>query len=392
MNAFELNKIMSAVLGALVFAMGLSVLSEIIFDEHSLFTPGYEVAIAEATGGAEAPEEVPLAVLLNEAEESKGQGLARVCGACHTFTEGGANGIGPNLHGVVGRPIASHEGFSYSGAMSTYSEGGARHWSYEELDEFLQSPQSDIPGTAMGYAGIKNDEDRADVIAYLKSVSPEAPAYPEVPAPTEEMAPDPAAAEAEAVQAEEVEANATAGDAGTAGSATPADATEAPATDAQSVTEKADTTGAAGQDTPNEADPAVQAVEQAAEEAVTEKQGEAAPAEATEAPATEAPAAEAPATEAPAAEAPATEAPAAEAPATEAPATEAPATEGNAAAGEAPATAQEAAEEAKDAAESQGAAQDEAVGAIQENGDANVTVEEAPAPNVEIVNPTNSSQ
>ncbi|MBJ3776864.1 c-type cytochrome [Acuticoccus mangrovi] len=201
MDAFELNKILGAVLGALVFVMGLSVLSEIIFAPHGLDTPGYLINIDDSSAAAEAPKEVPFAVLLQQGDAGAGKAGARVCGACHNFEEGGPNGIGPHLWGVVGRPIASAEGFNYSSALKEY--GADKTWSYDELNGFIHAPQQDVPGTIMGFAGIKNDQDRANVVLFLKSISPDAPPLPEPPA-AEEPAADEAAAE---------EATAAAGDA-----------------------------------------------------------------------------------------------------------------------------------------------------------------------------------
>jgi len=109
MNAYELNKIIGAVLAALGFAMGLSVLSGIIFDDEELTEPAYVVAVAEEEGQteAQAQEEEPFSVLLASADPSAGESASRVCAACHSFEEGGGNGIGPALHNVVGREIAA---------------------------------------------------------------------------------------------------------------------------------------------------------------------------------------------------------------------------------------------------------------------------------------------
>ena len=179
MNAYELNKIIGAVLAALVFVMGLTVISEIIFEEEELEEPAYAIAVAESsTGGgeAEAPAETPISVLLASADAGAGESASRVCSACHSFDEGMENKIGPALHGVVGRELAAVEGFAYSNALADHE---AEAWSYEALSGFLEDPQGWAPGTIMGYAGIKDGQERANVIAYLASVTPDAPAFPE---------------------------------------------------------------------------------------------------------------------------------------------------------------------------------------------------------------------
>ncbi len=85
--------------------------------------------------------------------------------------KGGANKVGPNLWDIVERPIATHEGFSYSGAMKEFSKGGQEKWTYDHLNHFLTSPKGYIKGTAMGFAGDKKDPERADLIAYLQTLS-----------------------------------------------------------------------------------------------------------------------------------------------------------------------------------------------------------------------------
>jgi cytochrome c len=188
MNAFELNKIIGAILGALVFAMGLSVLSDIIFTEEAPETPAYQIAVADATGGGEEAAAPPsFAVLLASADPAAGQRSAAVCGACHSFEQGGPNKVGPGLYGIVGHPIASHEGFTYSAALTAKREE-VGDWTYDALDGFLENPQGWAPGTLMGYAGIKDAQQRANVIAYLRSISPDAPPLPEPEAAPAEVA------------------------------------------------------------------------------------------------------------------------------------------------------------------------------------------------------------
>lgn len=111
-----------------------------------------------ASGSApETPAVAPTAAM--------GEQVFKRCVACHTIDKGGANGIGPNLHGVVGRQVASHDGFSYSGAMK--AKGGV--WDEAALDAYLKSPMKNVPGTRMAFAGVADDADRKALILYLES-------------------------------------------------------------------------------------------------------------------------------------------------------------------------------------------------------------------------------
>ncbi len=118
-----------------------------------------------ASESAEAEEEVSFEELYAAADIDKGAGVFRKCTACHKL-EAGANGTGPYLYGVVGRPVAAAEGFGYSSAMA--SHGG--DWTLAELDAFLEKPSSYLKGTSMSFAGLKKIEDRVNVIAYLDSL------------------------------------------------------------------------------------------------------------------------------------------------------------------------------------------------------------------------------
>ena len=132
--------------------------------------------------GAPAPVAAvtPIAARLISADADAGKGqMAKLgCVACHSLNEGGKNGIGPNLYGVVGQPIAAHaEGYAYSSALKTHT---GQQWTYEELDKWLTKPSAYAPGTKMSYAGIADQQNRANVIAYLRSLA----ATPEpLPAP-----------------------------------------------------------------------------------------------------------------------------------------------------------------------------------------------------------------
>lgn len=203
MDKWFVNMVAGAVLSALLVLFGTGVLVDEIYPtggESEAPPAQSETADAQGgdAGGQEAAPQVSLASLLGAANAEAGETQARKCVACHTFDEGGANKIGPNLHGIVGRPVASHEGFAYSTALQEY--GG--NWDYEKLSCFIQDPKGCVPGNKMSFAGVKKDSDRADVIAYLRSISPNAPPLPEDK--SAEAAPAEAApAEAEQQQAAE---------------------------------------------------------------------------------------------------------------------------------------------------------------------------------------------
>ncbi|MDJ0930327.1 cytochrome c family protein [Breoghania sp.] len=194
MDSFELNKIAGAVLLSLLVIMALGVTSDIIFDSHKPEVPGYPIAVASADGAgegaqpAEEEEQLSLAQMLAKADAGKGEKVAKKCVACHTFEEGGANKVGPNLWGVVGRVPAGHEGFKYSSAMIAFAEEHPE-WTFEQIGEFVTKPKDHIPGTAMSFAGLSKADDRADLIVYLHTLDENPKPLPEPDATPAEAAP-----------------------------------------------------------------------------------------------------------------------------------------------------------------------------------------------------------
>lgn len=169
MNSFEINKILGAVLGTCLVLVAMHIASGAIFTPTVPAKPGYEVAVTEEqpAGAPAAPAEVPIENMLATASVQHGTQVAKQCEICHNVEKGQGNKVGPDLYGVVGRPVASVPGFSYTAALK--AKGGT--WTFDALNVWLTKPSADVPGTAMTFAGLPSEKQRADVIAYLDTLS-----------------------------------------------------------------------------------------------------------------------------------------------------------------------------------------------------------------------------
>lgn len=143
--------------------------SDLLYQPKKTVKRGFEIEVAVDGKSVEKKEEKPvdLATLMKAADFDRGAKISKKCASCHTFGKGEAAKVGPNLFGVVSRKKASMAGFSYSEAMK--AKGGA--WDVESLNQFIAKPKDFIPGTKMGFAGLKKPQDRADMILFLEKTT-----------------------------------------------------------------------------------------------------------------------------------------------------------------------------------------------------------------------------
>jgi cytochrome c len=175
MDSFEINKLIGGLLGTVFVVFSVGIVSDALFASPAPEKPGFAIEATEepAEGGPAAPaaEAKPIADLLANANVEAGAAVFKKCQACHSGEKGGPNKVGPDLWDLIDRPVAEHGGFAYSAGMKDFSKGGAEKWTYDNINHFLLSPKKFVKGTAMGFAGLPKDEDRANVIAYLRTLS-----------------------------------------------------------------------------------------------------------------------------------------------------------------------------------------------------------------------------
>ncbi len=175
MSSFELNKVAAAVLLAGIVFMLAGIIGGAMVEPEFLKKNVYVVAgVGEKPAEtAAAPAETsnadePIAPLLAKADPAAGEAQSKKCAACHTFTKDGPNRVGPNLWGVIGGPHDHRPDFSYSPAMAALKD---KTWDYQALSKFLTNPKADVPGTKMTFAGLPKIQDRANLLAWLRTQS-----------------------------------------------------------------------------------------------------------------------------------------------------------------------------------------------------------------------------
>ncbi len=202
MDSFELNKLLGALLGTIFIVFSVSLIADNIFYSPVPKTPGFVIDVPEDAGHGQPVAEAGPSVLdlIADADAAAGEQTFRLCARCHTADPGGQNLAGPNLWNIVNRPVAAKEGFSYSGAMRSFADGGTV-WDWEHLSGFLVNPRGYVPGTTMAFAGIRDVQEEANLLAYLRTLS-DSPA--DAPEPAAAAADEDAPAEdADAAPAEE---------------------------------------------------------------------------------------------------------------------------------------------------------------------------------------------
>tara|TARA_B100001778_G_scaffold315194_1_gene301100 strand:- start:783 stop:1310 length:528 start_codon:yes stop_codon:yes gene_type:complete len=168
MNSFEINKIITAILVTILVVFGIGKVSDIIFDKDEKNIVAYKVEAPEGQSvKASSESKVDMTTLLAMGDIAHGEKQFKKCKACHSIKEGGGNKIGPKLWNVMFRPVGAVTDYKYSKALSSYG----KEWNWEEMNGFLIKPSSWIKNNKMGFAGLKNEKDRASVILYLNQNS-----------------------------------------------------------------------------------------------------------------------------------------------------------------------------------------------------------------------------
>lgn len=176
-NNFEIDKIFCAIIIALFVVVLSDNLGNILYSPKrfaSKFERGYSIEIAETSSSTQQetglPEQIDIAAVFKDFDIAKGEQTFKKCAVCHTNNKGGDNKVGPNLWNILNTKVATRENFAYSNAMLALGQA-QKSWGYEELYRYLYSPKKYVPGTKMAFAGLKKDQDRVNLIMYLRTLA-----------------------------------------------------------------------------------------------------------------------------------------------------------------------------------------------------------------------------
>lgn len=191
MGGMEFNKVFAAILVAGIVAMLSGFVANKLTTPKKLKEDAFTIEAEEVAAGGVKVEKLaePVLALIAAADVARGQKVSKACAACHTFDKGGANGVGPNIYNIVGAQKQAKSGFAYSGVLNAQ---GGNVWTYAELNKYLWKPKKYAPGTKMNYIGLKKPEDRAALIAWLRTLAPSQKALPskaQIAAEEAELAP-----------------------------------------------------------------------------------------------------------------------------------------------------------------------------------------------------------
>ncbi|NQW10343.1 MAG: cytochrome c family protein [Alphaproteobacteria bacterium] len=172
-TSLESNKILAGILAAGLLAMATGKIADTLRHPTELAENAYKIEVTEEAATAAAPTGPapvePILGLLAAADPAAGEKAAKKCVACHSFDEGGAKKVGPNLWDVVNAPKASKDGYAYSTALAGFTD--PKDWTYSSLNKFLYKPKDYVSGTKMGFAGVKKASERAAIVAYLRTLA-----------------------------------------------------------------------------------------------------------------------------------------------------------------------------------------------------------------------------
>jgi cytochrome c len=179
-TSLEGNKIIAGLLCAGLLAMATGKIAGGLVHPEMLEENAYKIEVSETAVAAvepEAPAPIePILGMLASADVAAGEKASKQCAACHSFDDGGRNGVGPNLWAMVNADKAAVDGYNYSSALAEFSDPAT--WTYSSLNAFLYNPKEYVPGTKMGFRGVKKAEDRANIIAYMRAQASSPAALP----------------------------------------------------------------------------------------------------------------------------------------------------------------------------------------------------------------------